>query len=204
MSEKVSTWFSKDRVEALTDGIFATVMTILVLSLVVPTVTGPDASATLAADLYGLAPNFFAYVVTFIFMGVLWISHHNMFSHIESVDLRTVWINILLLLSIALAPFSTALLGRYFLESIAILVYGVNALAISTLFNILWFYPRLRHLTHEEPHPEIIARRSRIALVGPTVYALAIVFSFFAVEISLGLYAFVTVFYIIFGGRYFH
>jgi uncharacterized membrane protein len=204
MSEKLSSWFSKDRVEALTDGIFATVMTILVLSLVVPTVTGVNASATLQVDLYGLVPDFFAYIVTFIFLGMLWISHQNMFSHIENVDLRTVWINILLLLSIALAPFSTALLGRYPLQSIAVLVYGVNALAISTLFNILWFYPRLRHLTHEEPHPEIILKRSRIALVGPAVYALAIVFSFFAAEISLGLYAFVTVFYIFFGGRYFH
>ena len=96
-----------------------------------------------------------------------------------------------------------ALLGRYPLQSIAVVVYGLNALAISTLFNILWFYPRRQHLTHEEKHPEVIAKRSRIVVVGPTIYVLAIVFSFLATEISLGLYAFVTVFYIIFGGRYF-
>jgi uncharacterized membrane protein len=67
MSKKVSFWFRKDRTEALTDGIFATVMTILVLSLVVPTITGPNASETLQADLIGLIPNFVAYVITFIF-----------------------------------------------------------------------------------------------------------------------------------------
>ena len=72
------------------------------------------------------------------------------------------------------------------------------------LFNILWFYPRIQHLTHEEPNPEIIAKRSKIVLVGPIAYSLAIIFSFFAIEISLGLFAFVTVFYIVFGGRYFH
>jgi uncharacterized membrane protein len=204
MTGKVSSWFRKDRVEALTDGLFATVMTILVLSLVVPTVTGPNSSATLQADLYGLIPDFFAYIITFIFLGVLWISHQNMFSHIANVDLNTVWVNLLLLLSIALAPFSTALLGRYPLQPVAVLVYGVNALAVSVLFNILWFYPRLQHLTHEEPNPRVIAKRSRIVLVGPTVYTLAIIFSFLAPEISLGLYASVTVFYIIFGGRYFH
>jgi uncharacterized membrane protein len=126
-----------------------------------------------------------------------------MFSHIENMDLNVLWINILLLLSVALAPFSTALLGRYPLQPIAVIVYGFNALAISILFNILWFYPRIRRLTHEEPNPQIIAKRSRIVLVGPAVYSLAIVFSFVAVEVSLGLYAFVTVFYIIFGGRYF-
>jgi uncharacterized membrane protein len=203
MSEKVSTWFRRDRTEALTDGIFATVMTILVLSLVVPTVTGPNTSATLQVDIYNLIPDVLAYIITFIFLGVLWISHQNMFSHIITIDLKTLWINILLLLSVALSPFSTALLGRYPLQPIAVVTYGVNALVISILFNILWFYPRIQHLTHEEPNQEIIAKRSRIVLVGPIAYFLAIVFSFLAPEVSLGLFAFVTVFYIIFGGRYF-
>jgi uncharacterized membrane protein len=203
VTKKALSWFRKDRTEALTDGIFATVMTILVLSLVVPTVTGPNASGTLQADIYGLIPDIFAYIVTFIFLGVLWISHQNMFSHIVTIDLRVLWINILLMLSVALAPFSTALLGRYPLEPIAVIVYGINALVVSILFNVLWFYPRVRHLTHEEPNLDIIVTRSKIVLVGPISYSLAVVFSFFAPEISLGLYAFVTVFYIIFGGRYF-
>ena len=71
------------------------------------------------------------------------------------------------------------------------------------LFNILWFYPRVQHLTHKEPNPEIIAKRSRVVLAGPVIYTSAIIFSFVATEISLGLFASVTVFYIIFGGRYF-
>ena len=204
MNQKVSSRFRKDRVEGLTDGLFATVMTILVLSLVVPTITGPNASTTLQADLYGLIPNLFAYIITFIFLGVLWISHQNMFDHIQNIDLKTLWINLLLLLSIGLAPFSTALLGRYPLQQIAVVAYGLNALAVSILFNILWFYPRIQHLTHEEPNPELIAKRSKIVLVGPSAYVLAIIFSFLATEISIGLYAFVTVFYIVFGGRYFH
>ena len=203
MSKKPS-WFRKDRTEGLTDGIFATVMTILVLSLVVPTITGPNASATLQADVYNLLPNLFAYIITFIFLGVLWISHQNMFIHIETIDLSVLWVNLLLLLGVGLAPFSTALLGRYPLQPIAVIAYGINALVISILFNILWFYPRIQHLTHEEPNPEIIAKRSKIVFVGPTVYTLAIIFSFIATQVSLALYVFVTVFYIIFGGRYFH
>jgi uncharacterized membrane protein len=203
MSEKVSNWFRKDRTEGLTDGIFATVMTILVLSLVVPTVTGPNSSATLQADVLSLLPDLFAYIISFIFLGVLWISHQNMFSHIVTIDLRVLWINLILLLSVALSPFSTALLGRYPLQPIAVLAYGVNALVVSILFNILWFYPRIQHLTHEEPNREIIAKRSRIVIVGPAAYILAIIFAFLAPIVSLGLYTFVTVFYIIFGGRYF-
>lgn len=201
---KASRGFTRDRVEALADGLFATVMTILVLSLVVPTITGANAEATLEADLYGLLPDFFAYIITFIFLGVLWISHQTMLSHIEVVDLKVLWINILLLLAIALSPFSTALLGRYPMQSAAVFTYGVNALAISILFNILWFYPRLRRLTHQEPNPDVITKRSKIALVGPTVYGSAVAFSFIAPTVCLGLYVFVTVFYLVFGGRYFH
>ncbi len=201
---KVSHGFSKSRIEALADGLFATVMTILVLSLVVPTITGAVTEATLEAYLYGLLPDFFAYIITFVFLGVLWISHQNMLSHIEVINLKVLWINILLLMSIALSPFSTALLGRYPMQPIAVFTYGINALAISILFNVLWFYPRIQRLTHEEPNPEAIAKRSKIALVGPTVYGLATIFSFAATEVSLGLYIFVTAFYIIFGGRYFH
>jgi uncharacterized membrane protein len=201
---KASYGFTRDRIEALADGLFATVMTILVLSLVVPTITGPNAEATLEADLYGLLPDFFAYIITFIFLGVLWISHQTMLSHIEIVDLKVLWINILLLLSIALTPFSTALLGRYPMQPAAVFTYGLNALATSILFNILWFYPRIRRLTHDEPNPDAISKRSRIALIGPTVYGSAVVFSVIAPTVSLGLYIFVTVFYLVFGGRYFH
>jgi uncharacterized membrane protein len=95
-------------------------------------------------------------------------------------------------------------LGRYPFQPVAEVVYGINALVILILVNILWFCPRTQHLTHEKPDQEIIAKRSRIVIVGPMAYSLAIIFSFLIIEISLGMYAFVTVFYIIFGGKYIH
>ncbi len=179
-------------------------MTILVLSLVVPTIIGPNTEATLETDLWDLRGDFFAYIITFIFLGILWISHQNMLSHIEVVDRKVLWVNILLLMTIALSPFSTALLGRYPMASAAVLTYGINALAVSVLFNVLWFYPRLQRLTHEEPNPEVIAKRSKIVIVGPIVYGLATFFAFIVPLVSLGLYIFVTIFYLIFGGRYYH
>ena len=175
MTENISSYFRKDRVETLADGIFATVMTILVLTLVVPTITGANSSTTLEADLYGLLPELFAYIITFIFLGILWISHQNALSHIARIDLKILWINILLLMGVGLIPFSTALLGRYPQEPIAIIAYGINGLVVSLLYNSLWFYPRHRRLAHEEPHPEIITHRSMIVIVGPTFYALAII-----------------------------
>ena len=105
MTAKVSSAFRRERIEALADGIFATVMTILVLSLVVPTVIGMNSVATLQADLSKLLPDLFAYVITFIFLGFLWIGHQSSLSHITKFDLRILWLNILLLMGVGLIPF---------------------------------------------------------------------------------------------------
>jgi len=130
---------------------------------------GPNSSETSQADVTTLLPDSFAYIITFIFLGALWISHQNMFSHIENIDLKTLWINLLLLLSVGIAPFYT---GRYWDLPSAIhckCFLWVKRFAISISFNILWFYPRVQRSTDDEPNPDIILKRSRIVLVGPAV-----------------------------------
>jgi uncharacterized membrane protein len=204
LTEKVSSGFRRDRTEALADGIFATVMTILVLALVVPTITGMNTAATLQSDLYNLFPDLFAYVITFIFLGVLWIGHQSTLSHITHFDLRILWFNILLLMGVGLIPFTTALLGRYPTQPVAVIAYGINGVAVTILYNVLSIYPRRQHLAHEEPDRAVTTYRSRVVLVGPVVYSLAVVFAFVSTYVSLALYASITVFYILFGGRYAH
>lgn len=190
--------------EALADGIFATVMTILVLSLVVPTITGSMGTTGLQTALYNLIPDLFAYVITFILLGVLWIGHQASFSHITRIDRRLLWVNLLQLMGVGLIPFATALLGRYPMQPIAVVIYGSNGLAVTALYIVLWYYPRLKNLAHEEPSPEVTTYRGRVVIVGPIIYALAIGFAYVSVYVSLALYAAVTVFYIAFGGRYTH
>ena len=204
MTGKVSSAFRRERVEALADGIFATVMTILVLSLVVPTVTGMNSTATLQSDLARFLPDLFAYVITFIFLGVLWIGHQSSLSHITKFDLRIVWLNILLLMGVGLIPFTTALLGRYPLQPIADVFYGINGVGVTIVYNVLWFDSRSRHMTHEEPDRSVTLYRNRTLLVGPVVYSLATILAYVSPYISLALYASVTVFYIGFGGRHSH
>jgi len=204
LTGKVSSAFRRERVEALADGIFATVMTILVLSLVVPTVTGMNSTATLQSDLARFLPDLFAYVITFIFLGVLWIGHQSSLSHITKFDLRIVWLNILLLMGVGLIPFTTALLGRYPLQPIADVFYGINGVGVTIVYNVLWFDSRSRHMTHEEPDRSVTLYRNRTLLVGPVVYSLATILAYVSPYISLALYASVTVFYIGFGGRHSH
>ena len=107
-------------------------------------------------------------------------------------------------MGVGLIPFSTALLGKYPMQPLAVVTYGLNGLAVTALYSVLWYYPRVKQLTHEEPSPEVTTYRNRIVFVGPIVYSLAIGFAYVSVYVSLALYAAVTVFYIAFGGRYAH
>src|SRR5437660_2526621 len=122
----------KGRLEALSDGIFATVMTVLVLSLSVPLITPPPLPSELAADVttnvLALAPNVLSYVLSFLLLAVMWVSHHNIFHYLKKVDRPLIWLNIVFLLAVGFVPFSTALLGRYPLLQLPVVVYGVNVI----------------------------------------------------------------------------
>jgi uncharacterized membrane protein len=84
----------KERLEALTDGIFATVMTVLVLTLSVPVIANGASNAEVATDNGVLGPNILDYVLSFlILLTVLWTSHHNVFHYMTRVDRPLLWLN---------------------------------------------------------------------------------------------------------------
>src|SRR2546430_17577049 len=107
----------KGRLEALTDGIFATVMTVLVLSLSVPViagdVTGPRLSSEVVTDIEVLWPNILGYVLRFLLLAVLWITHHIVILYVTSLHRPLLRLNTFILLTIGFLPFSTALIGSY-------------------------------------------------------------------------------------------
>jgi len=86
-------------------------MTVLVLSLSVPVIASGATNAEVATDIETLGPNILAYVLGFLLLAVLWISHHNVFHYMTRVDRPLLWLNTLFLLTIGFLPFSTALVG---------------------------------------------------------------------------------------------
>jgi uncharacterized membrane protein len=103
----------RNRIEALTDGVFAVAMTLPVLDIKVPELRQPTGTADLPLKLLGLGPKLLSYSVSFTILGVYWVGHHIQLSFIRRADRPLLWINILFLLWVALVPFSTALLGEY-------------------------------------------------------------------------------------------
>ncbi|HZW58201.1 MAG TPA: TMEM175 family protein [Nitrososphaerales archaeon] len=190
----------KGKLESLTDGIFGTVMTVLVLSLSVPIITSNTLSvenSQLIDSIRGLLPDILAYVISFVILGSFWIRHHTMFHFVSRVDRVMLWLNILFLLSIGFVPFSTALLGRYPLLQPSLLIYGVNLIATSVTSQVVWVYARRRELVAKDSLDErIVSRINRRMTLGPISYAIGIAASFFDPTLTLVIYVVTLAFFV--------
>ena len=118
------------RIEAFSDGVFAIVVTILVLEIHVPQVQGKDVSGALAHSLLAMAQKFLTYILSFVIVCIWWAAHHNLFHVLKRSDRGLLWLNSLFLLWLAFIPFPTALMGDFPGERIAVICYGtLNTLA---------------------------------------------------------------------------
>ena len=101
--------FEYDRTVALSDGVFAIAITLLIIEVRVP----DSEAGELARDLANQWPTYAAYVVSFAIIGIIWVNHHDIFERIATVDRSLLFLNLGLLLTVAFLPFPTALLGDY-------------------------------------------------------------------------------------------
>lgn len=205
MSSKPTTTvpgLSKGRVEALTDGIFATVMTVLVLSLSAPVITGAlttsELSSEVTVSIQGLIPDIIGYVISFLILGVMWVSHHAVFNYIQRMNRSLLWLNMIFLLTIGFVPFSTALLGRYPQIQIPVIIYGANILGISiTMQALLWYALRKKMLIAEGGVEIVLKRIINRWRYGSFIYAAAIVLSFVNPVISVVIYGLALMYYVL-------
>jgi uncharacterized membrane protein len=186
---------SKNRIEALTDSIFAVVMTILVLDITVPQISSNSAVGGVVAEnellkrLFDLWPKTLSFGISFTILAIYWMAHHRRFHSIKHSNRALIWINIMLLMAICLLPFSTSLLGEYREQEISILVYGGNSIIIASLLYIQWWYATSHHrLVDENLDPIIKTTLSRRLLFGIIVYLIAVGISFVYIQLSLFFY----------------
>src|SRR5258706_3553335 len=127
----------KGRVETLSDGVFAIAMTVLVLGLQVPE---GGHTPELRARLWALGPKLASYSLSFVMLGVLWIGHHYQMHYIRRVNRPLLWLNLFFLLSITFLPFSTAVLGNYYREPLAVVLYGSTVVVGGAFLLLHWRY----------------------------------------------------------------
>jgi len=169
---------STSRLEALSDAIFAFAMTLLVLTLTLPdsTQTKLDLSQLLAAQW----PKFFNYALSFLLLAIFWIVHHQQFRFIHRTDRSHIWINIGILMFVALMPFSTDVNGDYSDNTLAQLLFSGNLLILGLLFLLNWWYACYHHrLVAHDLSREIILRGLRRGAVVPVIAFISMVLSLF-------------------------
>jgi uncharacterized membrane protein len=169
-SEHIVSGLTKVRIEALTDGIFAFAMTLLVTTLDVPEHLGVPGPAGVARIIMENFPGFLHYVLAFIILAAFWVSHHMQFHALRVVDRRMIWMNILMLLFVALIPFSTDLAGDYPDIPLSSLVFELNIFLIGGMMFLQWLYATDgRRLVSPEVTDSRIAAAGKRALVIPGV-----------------------------------
>jgi uncharacterized membrane protein len=190
---------SSRRTEAFSDGVFAIAITLLVLDLVVP----PRSEAAEKGLAHALAqewPAYFAYLVSFLIIGIIWVNHHTVFDKVRLVDRPVLFANLALLLVVSLIPFPTRLLAEYLTAGsdshVAAAVYSATMLAMGLAYSTLWLaLTRDARLLHEGVDP----RASRLALrrfgVGNVFYLATIGLSFINATATLAVHAALAIYY---------
>jgi uncharacterized membrane protein len=196
------TLLNKNRIEALTDGVFAVVMTLLVLNISVPQISSHYAIANVAAGsellkrLFDLWPKILSFGISFVILAMYWVAHNRQFHYIKHSNRALIWINIMFLMATCLVPFSTSLLGEYREQEISILVYGGNSIVIASLLYVQWRYVTTSHhgrLLDENLDLIIKTTLSRRTLFGIIVYLIATGFSFAYTQLSPFLFVLVLI-----------
>ena len=190
--------FGKGRLEALTDGVFAIIMTILVFNIIVPELKlfteGDYASERLAAKFADLWPEFLAYIISFSTLGAFWVAHHRVFRWILYVDRPLIWINISFLMIIGLIPFSTTVLTQYLHSQHSIFVFSFNAIVAGLLIYAIYYYvKRNTELVDKSVQAMIEKSSSRRVLATVLTYSISIIFSFIYLPVSMFLLLLVLV-----------
>lgn len=185
------------RIEAFSDGVFAIVVTLLVLEIKVPHFDSGATTADMTRELLHLLPKFIGFVLSFVIVAIFWVNHHQLFHSLERSDRKLLWLNNLLLFWMSFIPFPTALLGEYPLQPVSVFVYGAVLLLASVSFNLMLRHAVKSGLFEDTISEEVLAKSIRRGMIGPVVYLASVLGAFISVYISLALFVLVPVYYFV-------
>jgi uncharacterized membrane protein len=185
------------RLETFADGVFAIAATLLVIDVGVPA----ELTGSLGSALLDIWPQYAAYAVSFVTIGIMWVNHHRLIRQIERVDERFLFLNLGLLACIAFVPFPTRVLAEYVQTDdarAAALLYGITLTVTAVFFNAVWLYAsRGGRLLHPGADPRVVSGITRSYLPGAPMYAGATLVAFVSPGLSALLFGAIAAFYMI-------
>lgn len=179
---------NKGRLEAFSDGVLAIIITIMVLEIKVP----HEASWT---TLLNLAPVFFSYVLSFIYVGIYWNNHHHLFQSVKKVDGRVLWANLGLLFSLSLVPFASGWMGVNNFEDNTVALYGIILLLAAFSYYLLTV-ALLKSHDQDSLIFKAVGNKKKEQL-SLLLYFIGVIASFWFPKLSFSLYFLVAIIWLI-------
>ncbi len=128
-----------DRVAYFTDAVFAIAMTLLIVSVGAPELTGPEREPTsLVEPLRDLGPELFSFFLAFLLLGRYWMAHHAFFAALARVDRRFIMEDLIYLAFVAFLPFPTELVGKYERNPVSVAIFALTLAAISGMESVVF------------------------------------------------------------------
>jgi len=171
------------RVEAFSDGVFAIAITLLVLEIKVPKIDIHMTNRQLFTSLVNLWPSYFAFLLSFAAVLIMWINHHGFFKYLKTINSKFLYANGFLLLMVTFIPFPTAVLAEHInspAANVSAAFYCGAMVLVSVAYNVLWFTTAYkRALVKDEISDALILKIRNAYWFGFFVYLLSFIISFF-------------------------
>jgi uncharacterized membrane protein len=177
------------RIEAFSDGVFAIIITLLVLEIHVPQVQGQNISAALERSLLAMAPKFLSYILSFVFVCIWWVAHHHLFHILKRSDRGLLWLNSLFLLWLAFIPFPTALMGDFPGARLAVMGYGTIATLAGVSFCLMRYYAfYVGKLVDERIDRHLLKLAMIRSIINRVLHSIGVLLAFADTRLSITLY----------------
>jgi len=181
------------RIEAYSDGIFSIAATLLVLEL-----KAPAAALPFWQGILNQWPGYASFLLSFLFIGIMWINHHRLFSHVKRSDDALMAANLLLLLGVVWIPYPTMLMAQAVatgqLRNAAIL-YNGSYLVLAIFFNVLFLTCKMRGLVDSKSAGARTTERRYLA--GIAMYVVCFAVTWWSVPVSLAINAGMALFFLL-------
>ena len=177
---------SVDRLEALSDGIFAVAMTLLVLDLHVPVRSAVGSEEQLWAALRAMLPQIVTYLMSFLTLSIFWTGQQTQLNRFARTDRHLSWIQLAFLFFVTLLPFSTRLLAEFIEFRVALVLYWANIFLLGTSLLVGWKYARAAQLVKSETPAEVGKAIERRIVVAQSLYAFGALLCIFDTWASIG------------------
>jgi uncharacterized membrane protein len=188
---------SVERLAALSDGIFAVAMTLLVLDLRVPAADAIHSERDLWRALLALSPQLVMYMMSFLTLGIFWVGQQTQLNHLSHSARSLTWMHLLFLFAVTLTPFSTRLLAEHTAYRSALLIYWLNILLLGVALYLTWTCAIGLRLVKDDMPPEISAAIKRRIVLGQSLYALGAALCIFNPHWSIAFITTVQLYYVI-------